>query len=223
MQANETSTHQTQVSSTVRPSLLPTRAAPGANATAPRPRAARPAKPPANAVGCTNRTTAITSAALPMSSASGSGARPTRATGDARPLAAPDALQDDLAPQETQEQPLDDGIERRMRYKMPSSCNPLLLVGLIAHLTGLSLQEDIALTARRLQQLGRDILCGSPHATRRHPGCTNAPSRWPNSDACPTSSAGWISAWSVSAISISSAMRPAPSISSWSPWPMPRA
>jgi hypothetical protein len=41
---------------------------------------------------------------------------------------------------------------------------PTLFVGLLAHLTGLSLQEDIAVTARRLQQLGRDILCGSPHA-----------------------------------------------------------
>jgi hypothetical protein len=39
---------------------------------------------------------------------------------------------------------------------------PTVLVGLIAHLTGLSLQDDIALTARRLQQLGRDILQGSP-------------------------------------------------------------
>jgi hypothetical protein len=38
---------------------------------------------------------------------------------------------------------------------------PTLFVGLIAHLTGLSLQDDIAMTARRLQQLGRDILCGS--------------------------------------------------------------
>ena len=42
---------------------------------------------------------------------------------------------------------------------------PTMLVGLIAHLTGLSLQDDIATTARRLQQLGRDILCGSPHLT----------------------------------------------------------
>jgi hypothetical protein len=39
---------------------------------------------------------------------------------------------------------------------------PAVVVGLIAQLTGLSLQEDIALTARRLQQLGHDILCGSP-------------------------------------------------------------
>jgi hypothetical protein len=41
---------------------------------------------------------------------------------------------------------------------------PAVLVGLIAQLTGLSLQDDIAVTARRLQQLGRDILGGSPQA-----------------------------------------------------------
>ena len=42
---------------------------------------------------------------------------------------------------------------------------PTVLVGLIAQLSGLALQEDIALMARRLQQLGRDILYCSPHAT----------------------------------------------------------
>jgi hypothetical protein len=40
---------------------------------------------------------------------------------------------------------------------------PAVVVGLIAHFTGLSLQEDIAVTARRLQQLGHDILHGSPY------------------------------------------------------------
>jgi len=39
---------------------------------------------------------------------------------------------------------------------------PAVVVGLIAHLTGLTLQEDIATTARRLQQLGRDILMSAP-------------------------------------------------------------
>jgi hypothetical protein len=37
---------------------------------------------------------------------------------------------------------------------------PTVLIGLIAHLTGNALQDDIALTARRLQQLGADILYG---------------------------------------------------------------
>jgi hypothetical protein len=36
-----------------------------------------------------------------------------------------------------------------------------VLIGLIAHLTGSSLQDDIALTTRQLQQLGTDILNGS--------------------------------------------------------------
>jgi hypothetical protein len=38
---------------------------------------------------------------------------------------------------------------------------PTVVVGLIAHFTGLTLQDDIATTARRLQQLGRDILYGA--------------------------------------------------------------
>ena len=38
----------------------------------------------------------------------------------------------------------------------------LVLTGLIAHLTGAALQEDIALTSRRLQQLALDIVQGDP-------------------------------------------------------------
>jgi hypothetical protein len=64
--------------------LFPIRAAPGANATAPSPCAARPVRPPANAVGITTLTTGIIVAVLSMSSVFGSGAKPTRATGDAR-------------------------------------------------------------------------------------------------------------------------------------------
>ena len=37
---------------------------------------------------------------------------------------------------------------------------PFVLIGLIANLTGTALQEDIAQTGRRLQQLGQDILTG---------------------------------------------------------------
>lgn len=37
---------------------------------------------------------------------------------------------------------------------------PLVLIGLIASLTDTALQEDIAQTGRRLQQLGQDILAG---------------------------------------------------------------
>src|SRR5207237_3469093 len=39
---------------------------------------------------------------------------------------------------------------------------PAVFGGLLAHLTGLTFQEDIATTARRLQQLGRAILMSSP-------------------------------------------------------------
>jgi hypothetical protein len=76
----------------------------------------------------------------------------------------PYALQEDLRPQGTQKRHLDDGLSP---HALQDSCfmQPTLLVGLIAHLTRLSLQDDIAMTARRLQQLGRDILCGSPHLT----------------------------------------------------------
>jgi hypothetical protein len=42
---------------------------------------------------------------------------------------------------------------------------PFVLIGLIANLTGTALQEDIARTGRRLQQLGQDILTGGQAAT----------------------------------------------------------
>lgn len=38
---------------------------------------------------------------------------------------------------------------------------PAVLIGLIANLTGSALQEDIARTARRFQQLGQDIVAGA--------------------------------------------------------------
>jgi hypothetical protein len=41
---------------------------------------------------------------------------------------------------------------------------PFVLIGLIANLTGTALQEDIAKTGRRLQQLGQDILNGGQAA-----------------------------------------------------------
>jgi hypothetical protein len=40
------------------------------------------------------------------------------------------------------------------------SAQPAVLIGLIAHLTDSSLQEDIARSTRRLLQLGQDILSG---------------------------------------------------------------
>ena len=77
---------------------------------------------------------------------------------------APQALQDALTPQETQKQQDADGLTPQA-LQDAFFMQPTMLVGLIAHLTGLSLQDDIAITARRLQQLGRDILYGSPPLT----------------------------------------------------------
>jgi hypothetical protein len=75
-----------------------------------------------------------------------------------------DALQEPSTPQEPLAQQLEAGC-RQEALQDAFFMQPPLFVGLIAHLTGLSLQEDIAVTARRLQQLGRDILYGSTHAT----------------------------------------------------------
>jgi hypothetical protein len=74
----------------------------------------------------------------------------------------PNALQEDLTPQEVQKQPLEGALTPHA-LQDAFFLQPAVVVGLIAQLTGLSLQEDIAMTTRRLQQLGRDILCGSPH------------------------------------------------------------
>lgn len=46
------------------------------------------------------------------------------------------------------------------------NAQPFVLIGLIANLTGSALQDDLALTGRRLQQLGRDILEGGPHGEK---------------------------------------------------------
>jgi hypothetical protein len=75
---------------------------------------------------------------------------------------APHALQDDSASQAPQIQQLEVGLPPHA-LQDAFFTQPAVVVGLIAHLTGLTLQDDIATTARRLQQLGRDILCGSPH------------------------------------------------------------
>ena len=41
------------------------------------------------------------------------------------------------------------------------SAQPLVFIGLIAHLTGSTLQDDIAVTGQRFRQLGYDILTGA--------------------------------------------------------------
>lgn len=81
---------------------------------------------------------------------------------------AQEALQEPLTLQELKQQQLEVGLAQ---HALQDSffMQPAVFVGLIAHLTGLSLQDDIALTARRLQQLGRDILSGPPPETGGSP------------------------------------------------------
>ena len=73
----------------------------------------------------------------------------------------PDALQDTCMPQGIATQQVDDGL-RRPALQDSLFTQPAVLVGLIAQLSGSVLQDDIALAARRLQQLGSDILNTSP-------------------------------------------------------------
>jgi hypothetical protein len=63
----------------------------------------------------------------------------------------PMALQDDLTPQETQKQRLDEELTPHALQDV-FFMQPAVVVGLIAHFTGLTLHEAIATTARRLQQ-----------------------------------------------------------------------
>ena len=66
------------------------------------------------------------------------------------------ALQDDCQPQ------VIDTASNSARLALQEiiSAQPLVLMGLIAHVTGSALQDDIATTSHRLLQLGQDILGG---------------------------------------------------------------
>ena len=83
----------------------------------------------------------------------------------------PDALQETFMPQEMETQILHEGVDKPEQDALQDSffIQPAVFVGLIAQITGCALQEDIAFMARRLQQLGSDILNGSPHATGGSP------------------------------------------------------
>ena len=82
----------------------------------------------------------------------------------------PNALQETLAPQEPSTQSVSENLETPQQGALQDSffLQPSVLVGLIAQLTGFALQDDIAGVARRLQQLGRDILDRSPPLTGGH-------------------------------------------------------
>ena len=73
-----------------------------------------------------------------------------------------DALQEPSTPQRAQKQQLEGGLAKDA-LQDSLFMQPAVFVGLIAHLSGLSLQDDIALAARKLQQLGLDILSRTPH------------------------------------------------------------
>lgn len=75
----------------------------------------------------------------------------------------PVALQDELTTQPIQNQSVrDDSEQHALQDELFRQ--PTVIVGLIAHLSGFALQDDIVNTTRRLQQLGHDILSGSPHS-----------------------------------------------------------
>jgi len=73
------------------------------------------------------------------------------------------ALQDDSCTQ-----PVDSASDSAgLTLQEIISAQPLVLIGLIAHLTDSALQEDIAASSRRLLQLGQDILGGRVPRSRR--------------------------------------------------------
>ena len=74
-----------------------------------------------------------------------------------------DALQDDLTPQPLENQTIEPVLEKHANGALQDSffMQPTVFIGLISHLSGLALQDDIAQTLRRLQQLGCDILADS--------------------------------------------------------------
>lgn len=67
------------------------------------------------------------------------------------------ALQDPSSGKEKEKQPVKSELTKLALQDVLLD-QPTVLIGLISHLTGYALQEDIARTARRMQQLGDDIL-----------------------------------------------------------------
>lgn len=76
-----------------------------------------------------------------------------------RPVQAPDALQEVISTQAA-EYTKESGSLVELPLQDLSGAQPLVLMGLIAHLTGAALQEDIARTARGFRELAQDILSG---------------------------------------------------------------
>jgi hypothetical protein len=74
-------------------------------------------------------------------------------------------LQETLTPKDHENQPVEAVLPSDQDHALQDSffMQPAVFVGLISHLTGHTLQENIEVTIRRLQQLGGDILGHSPH------------------------------------------------------------
>jgi hypothetical protein len=66
-------------------------------------------------------------------------------------------LQDSLIGKSKQKQGVAGSLSKDALQDVMTA-QPLVLIGLIAHLTGCALQDDIAISARRLRQLGDDVL-----------------------------------------------------------------
>ena len=76
------------------------------------------------------------------------------------------ALQDPLN-QQVAENKHDSGDFRFSALQDSLIFQPAVFVGLISQLTGYALQDDIAMAARRMQQLGNDILMKGVHHGRK--------------------------------------------------------
>jgi hypothetical protein len=76
-----------------------------------------------------------------------------------------DALQETLTPQAYENQTVEAFLPIAQNHALQDSffMQPAVFIGLISHLTGHTLQENIEVTIRRLQQLGGDILGHSPY------------------------------------------------------------
>jgi hypothetical protein len=76
-----------------------------------------------------------------------------------------DALQETLTPKDHENQSIEAFLPSDQKDALQDSffMQPAVFVGLISHLTGHTLQENIEVTIRRLQQLGGDILGHSMH------------------------------------------------------------
>jgi hypothetical protein len=76
-----------------------------------------------------------------------------------------DALQETLTPQAHENQRVEVFLPIAQNDALQDSffIQPAVFIGLISHLKGHTLQENIEVTIRRLQQLGGDILGHSPH------------------------------------------------------------